>query len=100
MASLVNAQNIRGVYYTGAGVTWSRSTTSPSRSTRASARSGRRVRQWQDHPRLDHLADRATPLHVEHGTLAIDGKVAAARRHARSPAPGGVRSCRCSRRER
>ncbi len=41
------------------------------------------------------------PLHVEHGTLEIDGKVQELGRiTSRSRGPGAVRSCRCCRRAR
>ena len=62
MAELLNAQNIRGVYYTpsGAEVVGVDNVSHPDGRGRR-GRSGRRVRQWQVHSGRDHLADRARP---------------------------------------
>ena len=59
MGTLVNAQNIRGVYYTGAkDVVAVDDVSDPDRGGRG-AWAGRRVRQRKDHARLDHLPDRS-----------------------------------------
>ena len=59
MAELLNAQNIRGVYYTptGAEVVAVDDVSHPDRRGRG-ARPRRRVRLWQVDSRRDHLADR------------------------------------------
>ena len=53
----------------------------------------RRARSWgwpasperQDHPRVDHLLIARPPLHVEEGTLEIDGQVQELGGHAKIP---------------
>ena len=85
MGTLVNAENIRGVYYTEPRMWW-QSTMCRSRSRRARF-SGWLANRAAERPRLarSFRSIARPPLHVEHGTLEIDGQVQELGDHAKIP---------------